>query len=169
MLRPSNLRALLGRHPAVALLLVVLLLIAAVIFAAYRFAHSNVQEAPKAYFVNDQTLAPEIHSTFQVPPIATPKGELVYGVYMACGDCAHKQLAYLQKFSPEGKQALDQFIRQHGAMPSPLDFSKYGGTLLVRSLQKDAPWVPLDSSEAADVISSFKCPEGVNRYPCFAE
>jgi hypothetical protein len=135
-------------------------------------------------FVDDAELIPPIHTASgeYVAADGAGSGAGVKAYVFACGDCSDptkRFIGYLEMYTPEAQQKMQQFMmqaQQPGASISPEAYLMYeegqvSGRLIKRA--DDEQWVPAESDEGALIVNelTMKCPHDQGKdwrlRPCF--
>jgi hypothetical protein len=152
--------------PRVNLLLAILLgALACVLFWVLRPADEDAPEKAYFYDIEEHRLF-AAHRTL-IPPIPGVKGRPDAGVraivISTTGDPkdeSHRQIAYLEKYSPEMKRLLEEVrkARSDGRQPAGVvDRSAASANTWVRRLN-DQEWVSLSSTEGERITSEWNRP-----------
>ena len=87
-----------------------IIILAVLITTALLYIWSQVAKStPKRFFMDEVTGEVSTRPVTAIPPLANAQGELtiVGAVYFGSADCKSRTLAYLEKYSPEAKAALE--------------------------------------------------------------
>ena len=155
-------------HPSPRVNLLLALLLGVLACVLFWVLHPTDDEAAeKAYFYDI-----EEHRLFaaprnQIPPIPGIHGRPGTGVRAVVisttgdpKDEKHRQIAYLEKYSPETKRLLEEVrtARSEGRQPTAVvDRSAASSNTWVRRLN-DSEWVPLSSPEGERMTSEWNRP-----------
>ena len=153
-------------------LALVLLSVAAVLFIKFSAAGDSQHEGIYFYDLEEHQIF--VAPKGSIPPIKGIKGADQAGVraIVICtngnpADIKHRQIAYLEKYSPEIKQLFEE-VRQaraagHAATRS-IDRSQLPPNTLVRRLQ-DTDWHALNTPEGNNIVNEWNTPGPDGRLP----
>ena len=131
----------------------------------------------------------------QIPPIQTESGPYspaegapqmgagVKAYVFACGDCSDPSkrfIGYLEMYTPEAKQKMDEFVKQAAQregvpeMPPEAYLMYEEGQVQGRLIKRvdDPQWVAADTDKGVQIVNELtqRCPQGdksVRLRPCF--
>ena len=108
---------------------------------------------PKAFFLDEDTGQEQTLTTADVPPLLAPSGKpsLVKAVFVSNDTGSTRKLAYLLKYSPAAKAALETLAKQP-AMAVPPALAAAKEPPLVRS-PASPQWFPADSDQGRQIMS----------------
>ncbi len=149
------------------------LLSAAAVFYI-KLSPSRESDNGDAYFYDLEEQKLFVAPRGSIPPINGIKGEAMAGVRAIVisttgnpADKEHRQIAYLQKYSPEIKRLFDE-VRQARAEgrseEGRIDRREVPGNTLVRRLH-DKEWHALDTEEGRKIASEWNTPGPDGRAP----
>lgn len=113
----------------------------------------------KMYYIDEETGEESLQPMDAIPPLLNKNGKpmLVRAIYMRCSVCGgEKKLMFLEKFTPEGKIAMEKLRADSKATDQDYLAVRMRG-YLVKSPEKGSRWV-LAESEPGWKITEFKCP-----------
>jgi hypothetical protein len=139
----QRLREQLNRHPVMASLLTAAL-VGSLIYAAVR---NPAPPTPRGDFIDETTGESMVRSIADVPPLPGKDGGLtvVRAYYSVPTGDGQRKLLYLQKYSPETKAYLEQYLKEHRT--GQPQFPDPQTAILVRKPEAGSPWVPLETPE----------------------
>lgn len=111
-----------------------------------------VGDAGKAFFVDEETGEQSVGAATDVPPLNNKAGKptLVKGVFVTADGGSTKRLAYLMKYTPEAKAAIEK-AHQEKKLEDVMTSDLVSEGTLVRLPDKGAPWVKMSSREGAAI------------------
>jgi len=111
----------------------------------------------KAFYLDEETGEESLHPVSQVPPLIGKSGKptVVQAIKYSCDGGKTKKIAYLRKYTPEAKEALD---RAYATQTNPGINAR--ANELVRLPEKGNEWYPVQSNEGATVTTNFPNTEG---------
>ncbi len=113
------------------------LIIVALVFLWFK----QVKPTPNRYFIDEVTGEVSTRSVTAIPPLANAQGELtiVGAVYFCSPDGKTRTLAYMEKYSPEAKTALES--DQHGKLSDQERATVIPKGYLMRSPAPGSQWI----------------------------
>ena len=151
--------------PCKAILALVLLAIAVVCYIKLSPVSESLNENGFFYDLQEQKLF--VAPITSIPPATGMKGAPLAGVRAFVisttgnpADKKHRQIAYLQKYSPELKRLFEEVQQARAAGRSEagrIDRSQIPANTLVRRLH-DPEWYPLDSAEGEKITTEWNVP-----------
>ena len=158
--------------PLPALLAVVLLIVAGVLW--FKLGSGNGGNHENAYFYDLQEHQLFVAPKGSIPPIKGVKGADMAGVraIVICtngnpADKQHREIAYLEKYSPETKQLFEAVrqARAEGRTPAEaIDRRQIPPNTWVRRLN-DADWHALNTPEGERIVTEWNTPGPDGRVP----
>ncbi len=164
----ESIRQNLNKNPYIAGSVLVLIIVVGLFFAIKSIVGPSGPPIPKyAYYIDEETNEESIQSINEIPPLVNPKtgkATLVRASYYSCGNCKKdRKLAYLEKFTPKAKEALEKQRKatQEGQPPME-DMSIQMQGYLVRSPEPNSKWFLAESDTGRQITSTIACPNGDN-------
>jgi hypothetical protein len=139
----QRLREQINRHPAIAGV-VVAAIVACLIYYMFRNPRGGT---PDGDFIDETTGQTYVMPISALPPLPGRDGNLtvVRAYYSAPSGDQPRRILYLQKYSPETKAYLEQYLKE-GRKGQP-QFPDPQTAILVRKPDPGSPWVPLETPE----------------------
>jgi len=163
-LRPGPVREAMNRNSAV---IGIIALVAGILALAYiikQFFPSG-GPLPQCYFYDTSNGATSVRPITDYPPLTGSTGQptVVYAIYLSCGNCDNKYLAYLQKYTPTSQEMLNHTLTGSVSMNyqgrSPVGF-------LVCAPNETSNWVEAGSPEGLKIMQEKLCPNNQSPQPC---
>jgi len=149
-------------------------LLAAAVVCFIKLSPAGESRDENAYFYDLEEQKLFVAPRSSIPPIKGIKGRAMAGVraivISTTGDPAdkkHRQIAYLEKYSPEIKRLFEEVQQARAAGLSAegrIDRRQVPANTWVRRLH-DAEWHPLDSTEGENITSEWNAPGPDGRTP----
>ncbi|MCL5946258.1 MAG: hypothetical protein M1472_05320 [Planctomycetes bacterium] len=169
-LKPANLRNTINENSAVVSIIAAVVAIVAIAFIVRNFIQTPNYGPTTAYYYDTSDGSVQVLPRSKYPPLIgkTGKPTLVWAEYYTCSSCSDKKLAYLEKYSPQAKKAMEQLQAEANnpktkGMPpnfAMMQMAMAGGGMLVRSPQKGSQWYPLESPEGMRIATPPACASG---------
>jgi hypothetical protein len=153
---------------------VAILLLAGSVVCFIKFSPAGESGEGRAYFYDLEEQKLFVAPSSSIPPTKGIKGAAMAGVRAVVisptgdpGDKKHREIAYLERYSPEIKRLFEE-VRQARAEgrseEGRIDRKQVPGNTWVRRL-KDTEWHALNSAEGKQIVNEWNAPGADGRTP----
>jgi hypothetical protein len=162
------------KKSALAKLILALVLMAAAVVCFLKLSPASGGGNDNAFFYDLQAQQLFVAPRGSIPPIKGIKGAEMAGVRAIvistsgnAADKKHRQIAYLEKYSPEMKQVFEEVRRARAEGRSSavsIDRKQVPANTLVRRLH-ETEWHALDTAEGKQIVNEWNAPGPDGRLP----
>jgi hypothetical protein len=160
-------RETVSRHRTITIVLTLVVIASAVALAARQFMFGDPYAAAggRSYFTTDNGKTTFVETNDKLPPFDHDGKPAVRAIVFSCDKGATQFVAYLERYTPQGKQAAQEMLVK---MRQPRARPEYNPALLNNIEVKrpeDAEWTRQSDTERAAKIMDPKCPHGGAHQP----
>jgi hypothetical protein len=144
---------------------IVIVIVAAVLAVGMWWMWGKGKGAPaasgvKAYYVDEDTGEESVRPETDIPPLKGKNGKdsVVWEMKYSCDGGKTSKVGYYMKYTPEGKQALED-AHAAGKDESSININMME-QLLVRLPESGSPWVPKHTALGMRITENGQCGPG---------